>query len=441
MNLLHNGRTLPWWIFLASLLIAFGVWRWAEEILVPAYTRKVLVSGRIIGNNSDLYPRWLGARELLLHGRDPYSPEITREIQTGFYGRPLDARNPSDPTAQESFVYPLYVVFLLAPTVTFPFATVVTIFRGILLLAIALSVPLWMYAIGLRLRWPLVVSGALLAIGSYPAIEEYHQQNLTALVVVLLAAAATAATRKWLALSGLLLALATVKPDTTGIIVLWFLLWASARWKERKPLIISFAASMAALLIAAEAVSPHWLGRFVAAVREYPAYGAEGSILTFLLPSMLATAITTLLVIWLSIQCWRRRQAPAGSEEFAWTLAFAAALTPTIIPKLAAYNQLLLVPALLTLFARYKTLKMPLSRAPSKGAFACQIWQWLGATLLAICSLVIPAMHLQTVAELPMYTLLALVPLTLLAVLLAPSLGASDADRSQPKIQPVRMQA
>lgn len=420
MNLLHNGRTRPWWIFLASLLIAFGVWRWAEEILVPTYTRKVLVSGRTIGNNSDLYPRWLGARELLLHGRDPYSREITREIQTGFYGRPLDARNPSDPTAQESFVYPLYVVFLLAPTVTLPFATVVTIFRGILLLAIALSVPLWMYAIGLRLRFPLVVSGALLALGSYPAIEEYHQQNLTALVVLLLAAAATAATRKWLALSGLLLALATVKPDTTGIMVLWFLLWASARWQERKPLIISFAASMAALLIAAEAVSPHWLGRFLAAVREYPAYGAEGSILTVLLPSMLATAIATLLVIWLSIQCWRRRQAPAGSEEFAWALAFAAAVTLTIIPKLAAYNQLLLVPALLTLFARYKTLKMPLSRAPSKGAFACQIWQWLGATLLAICSLVIPAMHLQAVAELPMYTLLALVPLTLLAVLLAP---------------------
>src|SRR5678816_4711785 len=25
------------------------------------------------GNGSDLYPRWLGARELFLHGKDPYS--------------------------------------------------------------------------------------------------------------------------------------------------------------------------------------------------------------------------------------------------------------------------------------------------------------------------------------------------------------------------------
>jgi len=49
------------------------------------------------GNLSDLYPRWLGARELLLHGRDPYSPEITREIQRGYYGRELDSSRPNDP--------------------------------------------------------------------------------------------------------------------------------------------------------------------------------------------------------------------------------------------------------------------------------------------------------------------------------------------------------
>ncbi|MGD1006096.1 MAG: hypothetical protein ABR980_02565, partial [Ignavibacteriaceae bacterium] len=34
--------------------------------------------------NSDLYPRWLGSREALLHHRDPYGADVTREIQTGF---------------------------------------------------------------------------------------------------------------------------------------------------------------------------------------------------------------------------------------------------------------------------------------------------------------------------------------------------------------------
>ncbi len=46
------------------------------------------------GSLSDLYPRWLGARELLLHHRDPYSPEVTREIQIGYYGRVLDPTRP-----------------------------------------------------------------------------------------------------------------------------------------------------------------------------------------------------------------------------------------------------------------------------------------------------------------------------------------------------------
>jgi hypothetical protein len=416
MKVFQNSRGRPWLILAASLAISIGVWRWAQKILVPAYTTKVLASGRPTGNNSDLYPRWLGSRELLLHGSDPYSREVTREIQTGFYGRPLDPDNPLDPREKESFVYPLYVVFLLAPTVTLRFATVVAIFRGILLASIAFSVPLWICAIRLRPRWPLVVSGMLLALGSYPAVEEYYQQNLTALVVFFLAAAAAATACNWLTLSGFLLALATVKPDITGLMVLWFLLWAFVRWTERKSLVFSFAATMTALLVAAEVTSPHWMGRFLVAVREYRTYGTDPSIFQVLLPSALATTVAALLIAWLSVQCWRWREATAGSEDFGWALASISAVTLAVIPKLAAYNELLLVPALLVLMTHYNRLVHRLARALSMGAFACQIWQWLAASMLAFCSLLISATRLRIAAELPMYTLLALVPLALFAV-------------------------
>src|ERR1700680_1078008 len=139
----------------ACLIAALGFWRWTEDILAPTNGGTIAAAKRPTGNNSDLYPRWLGTRELLLHGRDPYSAEVTGEIQQGFYGRPLDPRNPSDPTAQESFVYPLYVAFLLAPTVTLPFPMVQEIFRLLLLLAVAGSVPLWMVAVGFRPGWRL----------------------------------------------------------------------------------------------------------------------------------------------------------------------------------------------------------------------------------------------------------------------------------------------
>ena len=83
-------------------------------------------------NFSDLFPRWLGTRELLLHGRDPYSAEITREIQQGYYGRPIDPTRTSDPIDEQRFAYPLCVVFLLAPTVTLPFIVVKWLFTAIL---------------------------------------------------------------------------------------------------------------------------------------------------------------------------------------------------------------------------------------------------------------------------------------------------------------------
>src|SRR5580692_4731632 len=124
MKLIERLAARPWLVGAACALISISFWRWAKHILVPAYTLQIVASGRPRGNLSDLYPRWLGARELLLRGRDPYSAEVKREIQTGYYGRPLDPSRPYDPRDQAGFAYPVYVVFCLAPTIGLPFAIV-----------------------------------------------------------------------------------------------------------------------------------------------------------------------------------------------------------------------------------------------------------------------------------------------------------------------------
>ncbi|MGO9638991.1 MAG: hypothetical protein ACLPSO_13775, partial [Terracidiphilus sp.] len=87
----------PLWMVLAAALCAAGMWTYANRVLIPYQISNAAAYGLPRGNLSDLYPRWLGARELLLHGRDPYSAEISREIQTGYYGRPLDPSRPNDP--------------------------------------------------------------------------------------------------------------------------------------------------------------------------------------------------------------------------------------------------------------------------------------------------------------------------------------------------------
>jgi len=405
-------------VLAASLLAFWGVWRWARVVFSPANTAKVLAAKRPIGNHSDLYVRWLGTRELLLHRRDPYSVEITREGQIGFYGRPLDRNNPADPVEQESFVYPLYVVFLLAPLAGLSFPAMAEIFRWLLLASIAISVPLWMWAIGLRSKWWLVLSGMLLAAGSYPAVEEFFQQNLTALVILFLAAAAAAAVGNWLTLCGFLLAVATAKPDTTGLLVAWFLFWAIAEWRQRWRLIASFAATMGILLMAAQALSPGWIGRFIAAVREYPTYNQESSVLSVLLPGPVAKLAIAGLIACLIVAWWRWRRAPAGSTDFAMALAWGCAVTLVVLPKLAAYNQLLLVPVVLLLIHRYEEAIQHniFARAFTKAAFLCLLWQWLAAVALSIWSLLTSPALLRGTADAPLYTLLALPPLATLAV-------------------------
>ena len=77
-----------------ALLLAASMWFYVQYVLVPYQRADAAAHGRPRGNLSDVYPRWLGARELLLHHRDPYSSDITREIQAGYYGRPLDPARP-----------------------------------------------------------------------------------------------------------------------------------------------------------------------------------------------------------------------------------------------------------------------------------------------------------------------------------------------------------
>jgi hypothetical protein len=434
-----KGHNLPWIVLVTSLVVCFGVWHWAEVILAPANTHAAQSKGIPIGNNSDLYPRWLGTRGLLLHGRDPYSAEMTREIQVGFYGRALDPLNPHDPPFTESFVYPLYVVFLMAPAAALPFRMAVYVFQWLLLFALALSVPLWMFAVGFRPRGVLVISGMVLVVSTFPAVLEFHQQNLAALVILFLAAAAAAAVHDWLVLSGFLLALATTKPDISSLVIIWLLLWAIGRWPERKRLVWSFVGTMAALLFAAEIIFPHWIGEFLMAVREYPTYGADPPILQLFLPSPLAKLIEGVLICILCLLCWRWRKAAAGSEYFGWSLAWVTAVTIAIIPKLAAYNQPLLIPAILVLLAqREKVWHVgPLTHILVISAFGCQVWQWITALVLSLASLVFPVARLYPGAEVPEYASFSLSALTLAAVVAATFSLRHASDRTIPRIPAV----
>ena len=102
----------------------------------------------------DLFSPWVGTRGLLLYGRNPYGPEVSHEIQLAFYGRVITQRydQPAEQLIDEQrFAYPLYVVFLLAPTVHVAFADAQTWALVVLVILTAASVPLWLDVLHWRL--------------------------------------------------------------------------------------------------------------------------------------------------------------------------------------------------------------------------------------------------------------------------------------------------
>src|SRR6266496_5295590 len=243
---------------IAAVLCAAGMWVYAHRVFIPYQRADAALHGRPRGNLSDLYPRWLGARELLLHGRDPYSPEVTREIQAGYYGRPLDSSRPQDPTDQQGFAYPIYVAFCLAPMIHLPFEVVRSAFFWVLLALTAVSIPLWLRV----LRWsgppwtPLIVLA--LTLGSFPVMQGLQLQQMSLLVAAMVAIAMALLCSGHAVAAGILLALATMKPQLVVLLLAWLALWSLADWRRRYRWAVSFLATMAILMAASEWYVPHW---------------------------------------------------------------------------------------------------------------------------------------------------------------------------------------
>lgn len=398
--------------------MAGSMWFYVQYVLVPYQQADAARHHRPRGNLSDLYPRWLGARELLLHHRDPYSPEITREIQAGYYGRPLDPNLPDDPKDQQGFAYPVYVVFLLAPTISMPFAALQICFRWLLVLLTAATVPLWLRAIRWRPSPSTCVILILLTLGSFPAAQGIKLQQLSLLVSALIALAATCLVGGHLALAGALLALASVKPQLILPLVGWLTLWSFSNLRQRWHFLAGFALTMAALLAAAEYQLPGWIGRFRAAVAAYSQYtGGSRSLLDVLVTPVVGkifAGAVSMIVAWV---CWRRRHEPADSAEFAFTLSLTLTATVVVIPMFAPYNQVLLLPAIFLIARSWVTLRRnATARVLSTLALALLLWPWIAAISLTAASRFVPATRLQEAWAAPLYTSLG-IPLAVLALL------------------------
>ena len=403
-----------------ALLLSASMWIWVQAIAVPHQQTESAQRDIPRGYLSDLYPRWLGARELLLHHRDPYGAEVTRDIQIGYYGRPLDSTRPNDPKDQQAFAYPVYVVFMLAPSVRLPFTTVRRIVFWLFVVLTAGTVPLWLRTLELRLSKTGVAVWVLLTLSCLPSIQGLKLQQLSVLVAALIAAATYAVSRARYIAAGVLLALATIKPQLVFLLMVWLCIWITGNWRERRRLLIGFAGASLVLVVAGEALLPGWITEFRAAMQDYYRYTGGGrSVLDVILSPTWGRIMSAFLVGVLLFLSWWNRRASHDSRLFRWLVCFVLASTLLVIPTFALYNQLLLLPGVM--MAVRAILRLWQKNRFSR--FFCSLtalsisWPFLSAACLVMALAFLPGAMVQKAWGLPFYPSFA-IPITIYALLL-----------------------
>jgi len=396
----------PFSLVLASALGAAGMWIYAGRVLIPYQDADAAAHSRPRGNLSDLYPRWLGARELLGHGRDPYSAEVTREIQAGYYGRPLDPSRPNDPRDQQGFAYPVYVVFGLAPTIGLPFAVVQKSFFWILLALTSVGVLLWLRVLRWPVPWSTQVGLVVLTLGSLPVMQGLKLQQMSLLVAGLVAIAIALLVADYAVLAGMLLAFTTIKPQLLALPLCCLTIWTVGDWRRRWRWAASFLATMAILLTASEWYLPHWIPRFWRSILEYRRYTGTMSVLDTLIGTPWSRAAEVLAFAGMIIACWRERRQAANTDAFAFTVSLALATTVLVVPSYAPYNQVLLIPALLLVVREGRTIwqRSAASRILFMITAALVCWPWIASLSLAVLSFFLPQATVERAWAVPFWT-------------------------------------
>jgi hypothetical protein len=419
-------------LVLAAAVSLAGGWLYWQRVLIPHQIADGAAHNRPRGNFSDLYPQWIGTRDLLLHGRDPYSPEVTREIQEGYYGRALDPNKPGDPKDQQAFAYPVYVVFYLAPTIHLSFAAVrIGFFWGLLGLTL---VTVWLWLGVLRCSVPLGTKLSIMAltIGSFTVMQGLKLQQLTLLVAAMCAAGVALLVAGRPIAAGIMLALATIKPQLVLPLLLWLALWSLGDLRRRYRWVVSFLIVMTILCVASELLLPQWIARFWHAVVAYRQYAKGIPVLEIMLPTWWGRVLELLFAAMTALTCLRWFRHAEDTAAFAACTCLAMAASVLLVPKVALYNQVLLLPAILLIVRDRRTIwhGSAIKRFMLVVVCVSLAWIWVASLVLAGLSFMVRAEVIEKGWMVPLVTL-PQIPAAVTALLLlhyyrttfAPSLG------------------
>lgn len=370
------------WMLLAVTAAAV-TWTYMHRVLLPWEYYVNVSNGRLRAQMGDLYPRWVGTRQLLLNGKNPYGIEVSHEIQMGFYGHPIEQSYDlpeSKIIDEQRFAYPVYVVFLLAPTVHMEFEHLDAWAPIILAALTVISIWLWLEVARWRMPLALLLSMAVLFTCSPQIAQGLRLRQLALLIGFLLALASWCVGREKLFVAGLVLSLATIKPQMVSLCLLWFPIWSLGDWKKRWQLVAGFSAGLGAFVVGGWILLPGWPRYFLQGLVAYHKYYPTTSPLRAVLGDWIGGAVTLVLVAILFSVAWHRRQSEGNSEEFAVVLASFLMASCLVMPIIAPYNHVLLILPAILIFRNWDALPRW-----GRGFLGVLItWPWLVSAVLLV---------------------------------------------------------
>jgi hypothetical protein len=259
-------------------------------------------TSRFPGGN-DFYSRWVAGRALLIEGHDPYSLEVTAEIQKA---KGIDP----DMTGKGSFSLPLYGLLLFWPLIYLSYEWAQAIWMVMLQwVAVAIVIVL------LRLeRWqPSPVGLVGLFLGSlflYPVARSIILGQFTLHVTLFLALALWALQSDRDGWAGMCLAVATIKPQMLIFVGPGLVVWAlvQRRWR----FIVGLLAGGLTLMLASMFLFPRWPISFVEDVLRYSQVAGGRNPVAVLMdlvwpagPEAIHYGLAGLLVLAMLVAWWR----------------------------------------------------------------------------------------------------------------------------------------
>jgi hypothetical protein len=347
-----------------------------------------LGSGYSFGN--DFYPVWLTARASAQGSRNIYGPDMTRAIQTGLFGRPLDARNPSDPSVDyRQFAYPAFTELLLWPAAVLEFPHLRLLLAVLLPAITAASIWIWLKALSWQLHPIYFIALIMLSLSTYQLLEAFFAEQPGLFVGFFLAAAALAIRQKRLMLAGALVSLTLIKPQMTALAIVYLLLWSISD-RQRARLWQGFLAVTLTLMITSLCIWPHWVQQWANILLGYHRY-AMPPLVTILLgssaPKYLSLVLIAVVLSAAATLAWRNRRASEDSPAFWFTLTLLLAITcVTLLPGQAIYDHVILIPGILLVFRNSRRLLQAgqVPRALLVAGALVLAWPWISAFVLLI---------------------------------------------------------